>query len=126
MGEEMTVTNKHKILLADDDIINRKLLSTQIQRAGMEALTAENGKEAVDSFNANPDIAVVLLDLHMPEMNGSDAMQEIRKASPTIPILAITGEAGIDEELIQAGFSDVLTKPLIGKGHIEKILSLCL
>lgn len=121
----MTVPNKCKVLLADDDIINRKLLSTQIQRAGMEAITAENGKEAVDAFEANPDITVILLDLHMPVMNGSDAMQKIRKTNPIIPILAITGEAGIDDELIQAGFSNVLTKPLIGKAHIEKILSLC-
>jgi two-component system, sensor histidine kinase len=111
-----------RILIADDDAINRKLLSTQLKKANILADVASDGNQAVSMYIKDPSAySAILLDLHMPHMNGDEACKEIRKYNKSIPIAVITGEAAMKEELLQSGFNEVLVKPLVGGAHIDII-----
>ncbi|MFT3705354.1 MAG: response regulator [Agriterribacter sp.] len=116
---------KHKkILLVDDDIRNIYSLSNVLEDEGMECLTAENGKIALDVLKDNPDISIVLMDVMMPEMDGYEATREIRKQDKfaRLPVIAITAKAmkGDREKCLDAGMSDYISKPV----NVEQLLSL--
>jgi CheY-like chemotaxis protein len=104
------------VLLVDDDARNIFALSSVLERRGMRVLTATTGNEAIDSLLATPDVAIVLMDIMMPEMDGYQTMQAIR-ADPKwrrLPIIALTAKAmkGDREKCLQAGASDYLAKPV--------------
>jgi CheY-like chemotaxis protein len=89
----------------------------------MKVLTATTGREAIDLIEATPDIALVLMDIMMPEMDGYQTMQVIR-SQPTfrrLPIIALTAKAmlGDREKCLEAGASDYLAKPV----NTEQLLS---
>ena len=90
----------------------------------MVVLTAITGSEAITVIETRPDVAIVLMDIMMPEMDGLTAMREIRKRPEwkRLPIIALTAKAMRDdqEKCLQAGASDYLAKPL----DIERLLSL--
>jgi CheY-like chemotaxis protein len=104
------------VLLVDDDARNIFALSSVLERRGMRVLTATTGKEAIDILQSAPDVGIVLMDIMMPEMDGYQTMQEIRK-NPRLrrlPIIALTAKAmkGDREKCIAAGASDYLAKPV--------------
>ncbi|MDT3684109.1 MAG: HAMP domain-containing protein [Pseudorhodoplanes sp.] len=110
-------------LLVDDDARNIFALSSVLERRGMHVLTATTGREAVDLVESCPDIAIVLMDIMMPHMDGYQTMNVIR-ASPKcrrLPIIALTAKAmkGDREKCLEAGASDYLAKPV----NIEQLLS---
>jgi len=82
----------------------------------MEVVSAETGKEAIEKLYATPGIDVVLMDVMMPEMDGYEAMRQIRekKQTRTLPIIALTAKAmkGDRDKCIEAGASDYITKPV--------------
>lgn len=82
----------------------------------MQVLTAATGKEAIDSLEGTPDVAIVLMDIMMPEMDGYQTMQVIRAQAKwrRLPIIALTAKAmkGDREKCLQAGASDYLAKPV--------------
>ena len=90
----------------------------------MQVLTATTGNEAIKHIESNPDIAIVLMDIMMPEMDGIDTMREIRKIPQLkkLPIIAVTAKAmkGDREKCIEAGASDYITKPV----ETDQLLSL--
>jgi HAMP domain-containing protein/CheY-like chemotaxis protein len=111
------------VLLVDDDARNIFALSSALERRGMKVLTATTGREAIDLIDATPDIALVLMDIMMPEMDGYQTMQVIR-SRPTfrrLPIVALTAKAmkGDREKCLEAGASDYLAKPV----NTEQLLS---
>jgi CheY-like chemotaxis protein len=111
------------VLLVDDDARNIFALSSALERRGMKVLTATTGREAIDLIDATPDIALVLMDIMMPEMDGYQTMQVIR-SQPTfrrLPIVALTAKAmkGDREKCLEAGASDYLAKPV----NTEQLLS---
>jgi CheY-like chemotaxis protein len=111
------------VLLVDDDARNIFALSSALERRGMKVLTATTGREAIDLIEATPDIALVLMDIMMPEMDGYQTMQVIR-SQPTfrrLPIIALTAKAmlGDREKCLEAGASDYLAKPV----NTEQLLS---
>jgi signal transduction histidine kinase/DNA-binding response OmpR family regulator/CHASE3 domain sensor protein len=116
--------NNKKILVADDDMRNVFALTSILEEKGMNVIIGRNGKEAVDKFRENPDIDLILMDIMMPEMDGYDAMREIRKLeiNHRTPIIAVTAKAMKDdrERCIEAGADDYLTKPI----DIDKLISL--
>jgi hypothetical protein len=110
-------------LLVDDDARNIFALSSVIERRGMRVLTATTGNEAISLINSTPDLAIVLMDIMMPEMDGYRTMQAIREnpAFRRLPIVALTAKAmkGDREKCLEAGASDYLAKPV----NTEQLLS---
>jgi hypothetical protein len=110
-------------LLVDDDARNIFALSSVLERRGMKVLTATTGREAISILKADQDIAIVLMDIMMPEMDGYETIQAIR-ADPSLrrlPIIALTAKAmkGDRERCLEAGASDYLAKPV----NTEQLLS---
>jgi CheY-like chemotaxis protein len=104
------------VLLVDDDARNIFALSSILERHGMRVLTATTGSEAVSIVGSDPDVAIVLMDIMMPGMDGYETMQVIR-ANPAyrrLPIIALTAKAmkGDREKCLDAGASDYLAKPV--------------
>jgi len=103
-------------LLVDDDARNIFALSSVLERRGMRVLTATTGKEAIGILQSTPEVAIALMDIMMPEMDGYQTMQEIRKDEKLrrLPIIALTAKAmkGDREKCVAAGASDYLAKPV--------------
>jgi CheY-like chemotaxis protein len=111
------------VLLVDDDARNIFALSSVLERRGMQVLTATTGNEAITLVESTPELAIVLMDIMMPEMDGYQTMQVIR-ANPgfrRLPIIALTAKAmkGDREKCLDAGASDYLAKPV----NTEQLLS---
>jgi CheY-like chemotaxis protein/signal transduction histidine kinase/HAMP domain-containing protein len=111
------------VLLVDDDARNIFALSSVLERRGMNVLTATTGNEAIDLIERTPSLAIVLMDIMMPEMDGYQTMEKIRqnRAYRRLPIIALTAKAmkGDREKCLEAGASDYLAKPV----NTEQLLS---
>ncbi|MBU3949484.1 MAG: response regulator [Proteobacteria bacterium] len=122
--DKESVFKNKKVLIVDDDMRNVFAVSNIIEEKGMEVLVGKNGREGIERLNDNPDIDLVLMDIMMPEMNGYEAMTEIRKQMKfkSLPIIALTAKAmtGERNKCLEAGASDYLAKPF----DIDKLLSL--
>jgi CheY-like chemotaxis protein/signal transduction histidine kinase len=104
------------VLLVDDDARNIFALSSALERRRMNVLTATTGLEAIELVNSTPDLAIVLMDIMMPEMDGYQTTARIREnaAFRRLPIIALTAKAmkGDREKCLEAGASDYLAKPV--------------
>jgi CheY-like chemotaxis protein len=111
------------VLLVDDDPRNIFALSSVLERRGMKVLTATTGREAITLIEETPSLAIVLMDIMMPEMDGYKTIEKIRqhKAYRRLPIVALTAKAmkGDREKCLEAGASDYLAKPV----NTEQLLS---
>jgi CheY-like chemotaxis protein len=105
-----------KVLIVDDDVRNIFAMDSILEPHKMQVLNAENGRECIEALEGTPDIDVILMDIMMPEMDGYEAMNRIRKMArfKTLPIIALTAKAmkGDRERCIEAGASDYITKPI--------------
>jgi HAMP domain-containing protein/CheY-like chemotaxis protein/signal transduction histidine kinase len=112
-----------KVLVVDDDVRNIFALSSVLERRGMSVLTAGTGREAISTIESTPDLAIVLMDIMMPEMDGYETMQVIRQdpSFRRLPIIALTAKAmkGDREKCLEAGASEYLAKPV----NTEQLLS---
>jgi hypothetical protein len=111
------------VLLVDDDARNIFALSSVLERRGMRVLTATTGTEAIDIVASTPELAIVLMDIMMPQMDGYQTIQAIRQKPELrrLPIIALTAKAmkGDREKCLEAGASDYLAKPV----NTEQLLS---
>jgi HAMP domain-containing protein/CheY-like chemotaxis protein/signal transduction histidine kinase len=105
-----------KVLVVDDDVRNIFALGSVLERHGMKVITAQTGQEAINTLEAERDIAIVLMDIMMPEMDGYQTIALIRKGKDfrRLPIVALTAKAmkGDREKCLDAGASDYLAKPV--------------
>ncbi len=112
-----------KVLAVDDDVRNIFALSSVLERRGMTVLTAGTGREAIAILESTPDMAIVLMDIMMPEMDGYETMQVMRQNGlfRRLPIIALTAKAmkGDREKCLEAGASEYLAKPV----NTEQLLS---
>jgi CheY-like chemotaxis protein len=117
------LTNK-KVLVVDDDVRNLFALTTAFERYNIRTITAESGQEAMSILDEDHDIDIVLMDIMMPEMDGYETTQKIRREHKNtgLPIIAVTAKAmkGDREKCLEAGASDYITKPV----KIDQLLSL--
>ena len=115
---------RRKVLIVDDDARNIFALSSVLEDCEMQVLSATNGRQAIETIQKTPDLAIVLMDIMMPEMDGYQTMREIRKIPQfrTLPILALTAKAmkGDREKCLEAGASDYIAKPV----NTDELLSL--
>jgi CheY-like chemotaxis protein len=111
------------VLVVDDDPRNIFALSSVLERRGMKVLTATTGKEALALIESTPELAIVLMDIMMPEMDGYQVIAVIRDKPRLrrLPIIALTAKAmkGDREKCLEAGASDYLAKPV----NTEQLLS---
>jgi HAMP domain-containing protein/CheY-like chemotaxis protein/signal transduction histidine kinase len=118
------VLKKRKVLIVDDDARNIFALTTVLENQEMDVLSATNGRQAIEIIQQQPDLAVVLMDIMMPEMDGYETMREIRRNPQfsALPILALTAKAmkGDREKCLAAGASDYIAKPV----NTNELLSL--
>ncbi|WP_245798431.1 HAMP domain-containing protein [Cnuella takakiae] len=122
-SREDILANK-TVLVVDDDVRNLFALTTAFERYNINTITAESGQEAINILGENRNIDMVLMDIMMPEMDGYETTQKIRREhkNSNLPIIAVTAKAmkGDREKCIDAGASDYITKPV----KIDQLLSL--
>ena len=103
------------ILIVDDDPVQRRLLEAAISRSGMNVVTAPGGRPALDLIEGprGEQIALMLLDLVMPDMDGLEVLAKLRVTNPDLPVIVLTAKGGIDSavEAMRAGANDFLVKP---------------
>lgn len=117
---------KLKILVVDDESRMRKLVKDFLTKSSYEVIEAENGEKAIDLFYENKDIALVILDVMMPVMDGWEVCKEIRQYSK-VPIIMLTAKSDERDELLgfQLGIDEYITKPFSPKilvARVEAIL----
>ena len=117
---------KIKILVVDDEMRMRKLVKDFLIRQDYEVLEAADGEEALDIFYAEKNIALMILDVMMPRMNGWDVVREIREISK-LPIIMLTAKADEKDELLgfELGVDEYISKPFSPKilvARVEAIL----
>ncbi len=106
---------KHvKLLVAEDNPVNQKLVVRLLEKLGAQVLLAHDGVQAVEIAKQTPDLMIVFMDCQMPNMDGFDATREIRKMYPDLPICALTANAMSTDrdKCFDAGMNDYLTKPI--------------
>jgi excisionase family DNA binding protein len=111
--ETRKTSQEPAILLVDDDANFRELSSRVLHPLGLPVLEAENGYEAMHQLTKNPLIALVIMDLNMPGLNGAKAFMEIRESFPSLPVIICTGQSLEDAESLFAEKKPdlIITKP---------------
>lgn len=117
---------KCKILVVDDESRMRKLVRDFLAKQNFEVLEADNGEEALDIFYGTKDIALIILDVMMPKMDGWEVCREIRKESK-VPIIMLTARGDERDELLgfELGVDEYISKPFSPKilvARVEAIL----
>jgi len=112
-----------KLLLAEDDEPSFLLLKVILKRTGIEIIRAKSGREAVSFALSDENISIILMDINMPDMNGYEATEAIKKERSNIPIIAQTAYSvsGDKEKILGSGFDDYISKP-INKTELFKII----
>ena len=122
--EKHHVLKDKKILLVDDDMRNIFAVMNILEENKMNVVVARDGKEALEKIEENSDLDLILMDIMMPEMDGYEAMQHIRRDQrfKNLPIIALTAKSmrGDRDKCIQSGANDYIAKPI----DVDKLLSL--
>ncbi len=105
-----------KILVVDDDIRNIFAITSALERYNMRVVFAENGRTGIELLYQDPDIRIILMDIMMPEMDGYETIERIRKEEKfrKLPIIALTAKAMQDDRKrsLKSGATDYITKPV--------------
>ncbi|VAW22685.1 hypothetical protein MNBD_BACTEROID04-396, partial [hydrothermal vent metagenome] len=107
-------TKKTTILVAEDEEYNMMYINVLFSSTKFKIIEANNGKQAVELFKKHPEIDLVLMDIQMPIMNGNEAMKEIKKIKPSIPVIALSAFAmeSDKEKTLKKGFDFYISKPI--------------
>ncbi len=106
--------NDYTVLIVEDDKINFRVMEAMLRNTKINIIHADNGRKAIDCIRANPQIDLVLMDVHLPELSGLEATRIILNINPHIPIIAQTANAMSDDKdkCIEAGCVDYISKPI--------------
>lgn len=111
-----------KILVVDDEARMRKLIRDFLTKAGYTVAEAADGKEAVEAFQKEGDVACIIMDVMMPRMDGYQATREIRRTSQ-VPIIMLTAKSEEQDELqgFELGIDEYVTKPFSPKALVARV-----
>jgi len=111
-----------KVLVVDDDAINRKLIVKILEKKGFEAVEAGNGVEALTALNTN-DIDIILLDIVMPVMDGIEFLKQMKTNSKyiDIPVIILTTDDTKKDDVFTYGANDIIIKPVSPVNLLEKM-----
>jgi DNA-binding response OmpR family regulator len=111
-----------KILVEDDEDRIRKLVRDFLTREGYSVIEAADGEEALNQFDTNPDLKLIILDVMMPKMDGFEVAKRIRKTSK-LPIIMLTAKADEDDELqgFDIGVDEYIAKPFSPKILVARV-----
>lgn len=114
--DDFTLFSGVRILIAEDNIINQKVISGLLADSGIEYIIANDGVEALEILQQDNNFSLVLMDVHMPRMNGFEATKQIRENPKYehIAVIALSGDTATDDikKMMQAGMEEYLEKPL--------------
>lgn len=123
------LSKRYTVLVAEDNKTNQLIAKSLLQQIGVESILAGDGREAVELYGAFKDkIALILMDLHMPRMNGYEAAAEIKKLSKDVPIVAMTADVilGVKEKCEEQGIHHYISKPFDPDRFLETVRELIL
>jgi two-component system sensor histidine kinase/response regulator len=117
-----------KVLLVEDNAVNRRLVSTILAKAGHDVVTAHDGRAAIEAYTNTP-LDIILMDLHMPIMGGYEATAEIRRleaGQTRVPIVALTADAMQEtrDQCLGSGMDAYVTKPISARNLLKMVESL--
>ncbi len=115
LRDELTSLSGSRILLVEDNAMNREIVSGMLSHGGLTITEAHNGQRAVELFTAEPDrYELILMDIQMPEMDGYEATRRIREKDGDIPIIALTANSLLKEvrRARELGMNEYLSKPV--------------
>lgn len=118
-----------RLLVAEDNLINQKVINGLLADTGIEIVMANDGQEAINILEGDQSFQMVLMDAHMPIMDGFEATRAIR-ANPlfdNIPVIALSGDTGADDirNMMEAGMEGTLEKPLHMDALYEMMYNFC-
>lgn len=119
----------YSVLVVEDNKTNQLIAKSLLQQIGIESILAADGKEAVELYEQYKEqISLILMDLHMPVMNGYEAAEKIRKLSSDIPIVAMTADVilGVKEKCTQSGIYHYISKPFDPDQFLQAIREIIL
>ncbi len=114
----------HRVLLAEDNKTNQLIAKSILEQVGIESILVGDGRAAVELYRQHRNsIDLILMDLHMPVMNGYEAAREIRKISADVPIVAMTADVilGVREKCEQSGIYHYISKPFDPDRFIQTV-----
>jgi len=112
INQNIEFSNEKNILLVEDNKINQMITQKMLERKGISCVIIDNGEEAIENVKIN-NYDLILMDVHLPGINGTEATTEIRKFNNTVPIIALTAISLNEnrEMLLSYGMNEVITKP---------------
>jgi two-component system, chemotaxis family, chemotaxis protein CheY len=124
---DATIDRLGRVLVVDDEEAIRKIAVRSLTKAGYEVVEAENGERAIAALNSDDNplmVDAILCDIHMPKINGHEAIAYFRAQYPGVPIVVLTGYPEVDRavSLMRAGVKDYLVKP-ISKDDLVKVVA---
>jgi len=110
-----------KILVVEDNLISYKLIAAHLGRKNLELIHAVDGYEAIEKFESNADIKLILMDIQLPSISGLEVTREIRKTNKEIPIIATTANVFNEDKIAceEAGCNYFISKPIDFKELFE-------
>ncbi|MEZ5936780.1 MAG: ATP-binding protein [Hyphomonadaceae bacterium] len=126
-GKDVRSLRGKRVLLTDDNAVNRQVIRLFLAPQGCDLIEATNGKEALDALQTHP-IDIVLLDVHMPVMDGKEAIRRIRSSDRPwagVPVIALTADAmsGDRERYLDMGMTNYISKPVDQRELVARMLS---
>ncbi len=121
------MTEAKKILVCEDEESIRSFVVVNLHRAGYEVIEVGSGEEALDAYAADPTVAVALLDVMLPGIDGFETCRRLRRASAKLGILMLTARSGEADKVdgLQSGADDYVTKPFGTAELVARVNALC-
>jgi len=120
---------KGKILIVDDEQDVRDIFQDRLEKAGYNALMAENGEDAIKILRSGDNminVGIIFCDIRMPKVNGIECIDFLKQQAPGIPVVVVTGypDAEVAKELLKKGVKEYLVKPLDKERMMEIVENL--